>query len=559
VSREIYDVLIVGSGATGGIAAKVLTECGLDTLLLEAGPSISRSDFLTHSFPYNFPFRGRGSPSKIRKDGALAARENTPFKGYYAELSENPYITPPNNPFDWQYRSRILGGRTLHWGRQSLRLADYDFKPASIDGQGIDWPFGYKELEPYYDKVEDYIGVQGFHENLPQIPDGKFQPAFAYNCYEHLMGKAAIKMGRRLTALRIAQLSRPHRGRPACHCCGSCGAGCDIDAFFSTPAVTLPDAMATGNLTLQTDAVVRHVMVNDEARATGVGYFNRLTKNYKEAFAKVVVLAGSTLESTRIMLNSTSRHFSTGLANSSGVLGHYLMDHTEPGTVWATLPELTGGAILNEDGKNNGSYIPRWHNLANEKPHPDFLRGYGIMVKGGAQIYPGHANKIDGFGAGYKRRIKDLHPAIIRVYPRGETLPNHDSFVEIDKNVVDAWGIPVLRINYARTDNDFKMAKQAMEDVFELVDHAGAEILHVNDKLAEPGNVAHEMGTARMGQNPRTSVLNGYNQAHDIDNLLVVDGACFPSSSCQNPTLTFMAVAWRASEHLVDRLKRGEL
>ena len=208
----------------------------------------------------------------------MAARENTPFPGYYAELSENPYTSPRGNPFDWSYRSRILGGRTLHWGRQSLRFAEFDFKPASMDGVGIDWPFSYQDLEPYYDKVEEYIGVQGFYEGLSQIPDGKFQPAFAYNCFEHLMRKAARKMDRRLTALRIAQLSRPHRGRPACHCRGSCGAGCDVDAFFSTPAVTLPDAMATGKLTLQTDSVARHVMVDKEARATGVGYFDRVRK-----------------------------------------------------------------------------------------------------------------------------------------------------------------------------------------------------------------------------------------------------------------------------------------
>lgn len=559
MSRKVYDVLIVGSGASGGIAAKVLAEHGLETLLLEAGPSISRADYLTHSFPYDFPFRGRGSPSKIRKDGPLAARESTPFRGYYAELSDNPYTTPPDNPFDWSYRSRILGGRTLHWGRQSLRFADFDFKPASIDGEGIDWPFSYQDLEPYYDKVEEYIGVQGFYEGLSQIPDGKFQPAFAYNCFEHLMRKAARKMDRRLTALRVAQLSRPHRGRPACHCCGSCGSGCDVDAFFSTPAVTLPDAMATGNLTLQTDSVVRHVIVDKEARASGVGYFDRVKKDYREAFAKVIVPAGSMLESAGIMLNSKSPRFSTGIANSSGVLGRYLMDQTEPGIVLAALPELIGGEVLNEDGKSNGSYIPRYHNLDPKKPHPDFLRGYGLMVKGGASIYPGHAGRIGGFGADYKRRIKELHPALVRVYPRGETLPNYDSRVEIDKDVVDAWGIPVLRIHYARTENDFKMAKHAMEDVFELMDHAGAEILHVKREMAEPGNVAHEVGTARMGDDPKTSVLNVYNQAHDVNNLFVVDGACFPSSACQNPTLTFMAVAWRASDYIAEQFGRGEL
>jgi choline dehydrogenase-like flavoprotein len=556
MATTIYDAVIVGTGATGGMAAKVLAEHGMKTLLLESGPSISSADFLTHSMPYEFPFRGSGSPSKARRVGRPAASERTPFVGYHAENDQHPYSFPEGNRWAWSH-SRILGGRTLHWGRQSLRLAEYDFKGASIDGHGVDWPFTYQDLEPYYDKVEEYIGVQGMKEGLPQIPDGKFLPPFAFNCYEHLMKKAARKMGWHLTALRTAQLSVAHRGRPACHYCGSCGAGCDVGAFFSTIAVTLPDALATGNLKLQTDSVVRNVLVDGEGRPKGVGYHDRLTKDYREAFAKVVVLAGSTLESTRIMLNSTSRHYPNGLANSSGVLGHYLTDHLSVGNIEGALPDLVGGEILNEDGKSNGSYIPRFQNV--DSKNPDFIRGYGIMVKGGAGSFPGHAGDIDGFGAGYKRRIKSLHPAMVNVYARGEPLPAYDSYVEIDKNLVDHWGIPALHIHYKGTDNDQKIRKHAYDSMMELMHTAKVEILSAHDRLSTPGTINHEMGTARMGHDPKTNVLNAYNQAHDAKNLFVVDASCWPSSGCQNPTLTMLAIAWRASDYLAEQYRKGEL
>ncbi len=554
---KTYDTLVVGTGATGGMAAKVLTEHGLEVLLLESGMAVKASQFKTHSMPFDFPFRGVGSPKKIGQDGSHAASEYTPFRGYYAEFSEHPYVTPTGKPWDWSLRSRILGGRTLHWGRQSFRLAEFDFKAASIDGYGADWPFSYQDLEGYYDKVEEYIGVQGRREGLPQIPDGKFQPAFNFNCYEHLMRKAAAKKQWRMTSLRVAQLSRPHRKRPACHCCGSCGNGCDVGAFFSTPAVTLPDAMATGKLTLRTNAVVRHVLVDNEGRPKGVGYYDRVTKKYEEAFAKVVVLAASTLESTRIMLNSTSRWHPNGLANSSGVLGHYLSDHFTAGSVSGILPELVGVEIRNDDGTANASYIPRFRNVGSR--HPDFLRGYAIMVRGGSQMFPAHANLMDGFGADYKERIKRYQPARITVYARGEPLQTFGNHVEIAKHTVDAWGIPVLRIHYERTENDRKMLKDAFQNLQELMQAAGAEVQSADESLSTPGSISHEMGTTRMGKDAKTSVLNGFCQAHDVKNLFVVDGGCWPSATCQNPTETMLAVSWRASDYLVEQARKGQL
>ena len=554
---KIHDVLIVGTGASGGLAAKVLTEAGLEVLLLEGGPSIDTSKYLTHSWPYDFPFRGVGSPKKVQAQGRLAASERTPFPGFYAEKSLHPYTTPAEKPFDWSLRSRILGGRTLHWGRQSFRLAEFDFKAASKDGFGEDWPVDYAELAPYYDKVEAYIGIQGMKEGLPQIPDGDFLPPFAFNCFEHLMRKAARKMGLRMTALRTAQLSRPHRGRPPCHYCGSCGVGCDIGAFFSTPAVTLPDAMATGKLTLRTDAVVRHVLVDKEGKPNGVGFFDRISKAYLEAHAKVVVLAASTLESTRILLNSVSRFNPQGMGNTSGVLGHYLTDHFTAGSVVGLLPELRGAEILNDDGKSNGSYIPRFRNL--DTRHPKFIRGYGIMVKGGSRIFPGHSAMIPGFGAEYKKRIKKDHPAVVTVYARGEPLQTFNSRVEIDPKVVDAWGIPVLKIHYERTDNDRYMLDDAFDSLQELMRSANAEVLQADKSLSIPGEISHEMGTSRMGNNPKTSVLNRFNQAHDAPNLFVIDAGCWPSSACQNPTETILAIAWRASDYLVEQFRRGGL
>jgi choline dehydrogenase-like flavoprotein len=557
VQKKVYDVVVVGTGATGGMAAKVLTEHGLEVLLLESGPAVKASQFKTHAMPYHFPFRGVGSPRAVRRDGAHAASEYTPFPGYYAEFSQHPYTTPTDKPWDWSLRSRILGGRTLHWGRQSFRLAEYDFKAASIDGYGANWPIAYKDLEPYYDKVEEYIGVQGRKEGLPQIPDGKFQPAFAFTCYEHLMRKAAAKKQLRMTSLRVAQLSRPHRKRPACHCCGSCGNGCDVGAFFSTPAVTLPDAMATGKLTLRTDAVVRHVVVDKEGRPQGVGFFGRNTKKYEEVFAKAVVLAASTLESTRIMLNSKSRWHPNGLANSSGVLGHYLTDHFTAGSISGVLPELVGAEIQNDDGTANASYIPRFRNVG--KRNADFLRGYSIMVRGGSQIFPHNANAIDGFGADYKRRTKRYHPAWILLYARAEPLQTFGSHVEIDKSMVDAWGIPVLHIHYERTDNDQKILKDAFQNLQELMSAAGAEVLSSDESISTPGAISHEMGTTRMGDDPKTSVLNGFCQSHELKNLFVVDGGCWPSSTCQNPTETLLAISWRASDYLAQQFRYGEI
>ena len=556
-----YDVLVVGSGAAGGMAAKVLTEHGLEVLVLEAGPPIKNTDFLTHAMPYDFPFRGRGNPQVIRKDGWLAAREQTPFSGYYTKDSEHPYTNAPTSasqkPYKWTGRSRILGGRTLHWGRQSFRLGEFDFKAASIDGYGVDWPFTYADLAPYYDKVEDYVGIQGFKEGLPQIPDGRFLPPFAYNCFEHLIRKAAARKGWRLTALRTAQLSRYHRGRPPCHYCGSCGSGCDVGAFFSSIAVTLPDAAKTGKLTLLTDAVVREVVLDQEGRVRGVSYVDRKSKVERKVHAKVVVLAAGTLESTRILLNSVSRIHPRGMANRSGVLGHYLTDHFTAGQVIGVLPDLVGSKIRNDDGKANGSYIPRHSNLGSR--HPRFIRGYGIMVKGGSSVFPGHADLIGGFGAGYKKRIKELHPAVVRVYARGEPLQIFDSYVEIDKDVVDAWGIPVLKFHYKRTDNDHQMLEDAFQNLQELMHEAGAEILREDKSLSAPGEIIHEMGTTRMGDDPRTSVLNQFCQAHEISNLFVMDGGCWPSSACQNPTETILAVAWRSSDYLAEQFRTGDI
>ena len=561
MAQREYDVLVVGSGAAGGMAAKVLTGHGLEVVVLEAGPSIKNTDFLTHAMPYDFPFRGRGNPQVIRKDGLLAAREQTPFSGYYTKESEHPYTNAPTSgpdkPYKWTGRSRILGGRTLHWGRQSFRLAEFDFKAASIDGFGVDWPFTYADLAPYYDKVEDYVGIQGFKEGLPQIPDGRFLPPFAYNCFEHLIRKAAARKGWRMTALRTAQLSRYHRGRPPCHYCGSCGFGCDIGAFFSSIAVTLPDAAKTGKLTLLTDAVVREVVVDKEGRVRGVSYIDRKSKVERKVRAKVVVLAAGTLESTRILLNSVSRFHPQGMANGSGVLGHYLTDHFTAGQVIGVLPELVGSKIRNDDGKANGSYIPRYSNLGTR--HPKFIRGYAIMVKGGSNVFPRHADLIGGFGAGYKKRIKELHPAVVRVYARGEALQIFDSYVEIDREVVDAWGIPVLKFHYKRTDNDYHMLDDAFQNLQELMHEAGAEILSEDKSLSAPGRIIHEMGTTRMGDDPRTSVLNQFCQAHEISNLFVMDGGCWPSSACQNPTETILAIAWRSSDYLAEQFRTGDL
>jgi choline dehydrogenase-like flavoprotein len=560
-TSNVYDAVIVGSGAAGGMAAYMLTKAGMNVLVLEAGPKLDLySDFKTHAWPYEEKYRGRLSPRDAHNYKYGFADGYTTH--IYARLDENPYSTPAGKPFDW-VRARAVGGRTLVWGRVALRLSAMDFKAASHDGYGDDWPISYDDLKPYYDNVDRLIGVMGTNEGLPQLPDGVFQTPQPMLCGERILQRGVEKTGRRLIPTRAGVISQKlshNKYRTACHYCGTCGRGCDVGAMFNSPTGLLAPANDTGKLTLRSDAVVREVIFDAKTgKAKGVNFVDRRTKRDYTALGKVVILGASTLESTRILLNSKSRSFPTGLANSSGVLGHYLHDHTWGVSFTGLAKNLKGREIVNEDGRPQGTYIPAFRNLDKASKQSKYIRRFGYQCASGAGLFPGHAKLLPGFGAEFKREVLAWHPAMVRMSAFGEVLARKENHVAIDPNLKDAWGIPALKIDIVYGDNEQHLTNDAIECAHEMFEAAGVELLTENLEMFAPGHSIHEVGTARMGNDPKASVLNQFNQAHDVKNLFVVDGSCFVSSGCVNPTLTILALAMRASDYLIEQVKRGEL
>jgi choline dehydrogenase-like flavoprotein len=557
--RKVYDAIVVGSGAAGGVAAKELTEGGLQVLLLEAGPQLNPAkDFLSHRWPYEMPFRGFDKPSDRPKYYPNQWTADEYSRGLYIEDPDHPYTTPAEKPYTW-VRSRCVGGKLLHWGRNARRLSDYDFKAADRDAYGENWPITYAELAPYYDKVESFVGVAGSIENIPHLPDGKYLPHFPLNCGERIVQKiaATLGLGMRVIPKRAAQRSRSINGLAACHYCGHCGRGCDVGAFWNSISDTLPAAMKTGRLALRSNAIVRHITVDNHGKGTGVLFIDRLNKKAYEARGRVIVLGASALESTRIMLNSVSRFWPNGIANSNGVLGHYLMDNFGGPGISGLLPQLRDRTPVNEDGKASGVDIVAYRNITSR--HPKFIRSYTHEGGSGARLFPSYARTMVGYGSQFKNSVRSWYTCPISFNTRAEFLARWENYIEIDKNVTDAWDIPVLKIHCKFSDNEFDMAKDAVENLKALFDALGAEHVRVSTTLQNPGSMIHDMGTARMGSDPKKSVLNKFNQAHEVKNLFVVDGACFVTSGGYGPTLTIGALAARASDFIITQMKRGEL
>jgi len=563
--EQVYDAVIVGSGATGGWAAKDLTEKGMKVLVLEAGRRLDPSkDFHEHTWPYEVKYRGSRSNREI-----FGARQPVQSKCYacneygsqfFVDDLDNPYTTAGGRPFDW-IRGRQVGGRTIMWGRQSYRLSDYEFKAASRDGYGDDWPISYADLSPYYDRVEEFIGVSGSMEGVPTLPDGKFLPPMKMTCAEWLLKRAVERRwnDRHVIIGRAAILTRRHNGRAPCHYCGHCDRGCSTWSYFSSPGSTLPAAAKTGRLTLRPNSVASHLIVDaNTGKLKGVACIDQVSKKAFEVFGKVILLCASTIESTRLLFNSATRQHPEGLANSSGVLGQYLMDHVFQISVGGLVPAVANYGYNGDDGRANGIYVPKFRNVTER--HPKFIRGYGMQ--GGAQrgMLPTTLHAIPGFGSDLKKLIREAKdPAPFWLGMWGEMLARKDNRVTINKDVRDAWGIPIAHIDCTHGDNEKAMAADALETIKEMVHEAGFEAMYANPFAATPGLCIHEVGTARMGSDPKTSVLNKFNQSWDVKNLFVTDGSCFVSIGCQNPTLTMMALTARACDYIVQEYKRGNL
>ena len=556
-----FDAIVIGSGITGGWAAKELTGKGLRTLVLEAGrPIVPDKDYVEHIPSWEMSFRGMGDRKKLLRDQPIQslcyACEETNSQ-FFVKDTEHPYSSDPGKPFRW-IRGRQVGGRSILWGRQSYRWSDLDFIANLRDGVGVDWPIRYADLAPWYDYVEDFIGISGEPLGLPQLPDSKFLPPMQLSCVERAVKDAVAKSfgpQRVLTIGRVAVLTQTHRGRAACHYCGPCHRGCITLSYFSSVNATLPAAEITGRLTLRPFSTVHSLIFDSKTRRiTGVRVIDTQSRAALEFHAPLIFLCASTLESARILMNSATPEFPTGLANSSGELGHNLMDHIKGGGATATIPGYEDRRTFGH--RPNIAYMPRFRNLLGKDS--SFLRGYGLQAYGGREEWDRGISQV-GFGAGFKRAISQPGPWQFTFEGYGECLPNHNNFVEIDKNTVDAWGIPSLKIHCAFGENELALRKDMSIAAAEMLSAAGGRCIQPFTDDDPPGFSIHEMGTARMGRDPKTSVLNAWNQCHDIKNLFISDGACMTSSSCVNPSLTYMALTARACDYAVDQLKRGDL
>lgn len=556
-----FDAIVVGTGITGGWAAKELTEKGLKVLMLERGKMVEHGkDYPTeHMPPWQIPFRGKPLRELYEQDYFVQSQNyafNETTRHFYNKDSENPYVYDPKQ-FLW-FRADVVGGKSLLWARQVYRWSDLDFEANKKDGHGIDWPIRYKDIAPWYSHVEEFIGVSGQALNLPHLPDSEFLPPMELNVVEKHV-KAEIERqypGRILTIGRTAVLTQPHKGRSACHYCGPCERGCSAGAYFCTQSSTLPAAERTGNLTLKADSLVSAIEYDAGAkRATGVRVIDTRTRTRTTYSAKMIFLCASTVASTQILLNSKSESFPNGLANSSGVLGRYLMDHTSATGALGVFSGFEDKVVFGN--RPNGIYIPRFRNLDGEDEEVDFLRGYGYQGGASRMNWSQMGARVPGFGAEFKHALRTPGPWIMFLGGFGECLPYARNRMTLDVRKTDSFDVPQVRFEFQFGENEAKMREDIARQAEAMLKSAGAIFAVGRVTESVGGQAIHEMGTARMGENPRESVLNRWNQAHDVANLFVTDGSCMTSNSCVNPSLTFMALTARATDYAVQQFTDG--
>lgn len=568
-TSDPYDVCIVGSGAGGGMAAYVLARAGIRVVMLEAGPDWDAArDGRMLAWSYDSPRRGASTPEKPfgEFDGCIGGWD----------IAGEPYTMTEGTDWRW-FRARMLGGRTNHWGRISLRFGPDDFRRRSIDGLGDDWPITYEEIAPWYDRVDRLVGVFGSAEGMANEPDGIFLPPPRPRCYETLIQKAGRDLGLPVIPNRLSILTAPVADRAPCHYCGQCGRGCATRSNFSSPSVLLAPALATGNLEIRTHAMAREVLVAGDGTARGISYVDRATREERQVLARTVILAASACETARLMLNSKSPQHPDGIGNSSGLVGRYLMDSTGADAM-GFLPALAGMPPHNEDGVGGAHiYIPWWRNRDRSL---DFARGYHIETWGGRQMpsygFMGGIHRINGrwnssgaprarggggYGIDLKNDYRHLYGAMVGFSGRGEMVARYENYCEIDPDVVDQYGIPVLRFHVRWSEEEHRQIRHFQQTAYELLDALGAEPLwdmpgaEDGYGITAPGQIIHEVGTARMGNDPSRSVVDATCRSHDVPNLYVADAASFVSQADKNPTWTILALSMRTAEHLVERAR----
>ncbi|WP_299758658.1 GMC family oxidoreductase [uncultured Pontibacter sp.] len=559
MAENVYDAIVVGSGISGGWAAKELTEKGLKTIMLERGRNVEHIKGYENAtkHPWDFPHRGRRTQQMIEDYPVL--KRDYPLQetnlDYWVNEKESPYTEVKR--FDW-FRGYQVGGRSLMWGRQSYRLSDLDFEANAKEGVAVDWPIRYKDIAPWYSYVEKFAGISGSRDGIPHLPDGDFMPPMEMNCVEKDVAsrlKSHYKGDRHMIIGRVANITQPHHNRVNCQYRNKCWLGCPFGGYFSTQSATLPAAMATGNLTLRPFSIVTKVIYDkDTKRAKGVEVLDAETNQTYEYFAKVIFLNASTLNTTWVLMNSATDVWDGGLGSSSGVLGHNLMDH-----------HFRLGASGMAEGyddkylygrRPNGIYIPRFRNLNGEKR--DYLRGFGYQGGAGREGWSRELAEMN-IGGDFKDALTEPGKWTMGITAFGEILPYHENKVTLDRNNTDKWGLPLLAIDSELKENEMKMRVDMMADAKEMLEATGLKNVNTFDAGYAMGQGIHEMGTARMGRDPKTSVLNANNQVWDAPNVYVTDGAAMTSGGCQNPSLTYMALTARAVDHAVGELNRQNI